>query len=45
MTSEWIIHLADVEAHLRHGIIEKLFMHPGPGDSLQIVVDHEQIEL
>jgi uncharacterized protein (DUF2249 family) len=40
-TTERVIDVADVEPRLRHGIIVQLFKHLEPGQSLQIVVDHD----
>ena len=38
--NERVIQVSEIEPRLRHGIIEKLFRHLTPSESLQIVVDH-----
>jgi uncharacterized protein (DUF2249 family) len=40
-TTERVIDVAEIEPRLRHGIIVQLFKHLEPGQSLQIVVDHD----
>ena len=39
--NERVIQVTEIEPRLRHGIIEKLFRHLTPSESLQVVVDHD----
>jgi uncharacterized protein (DUF2249 family) len=40
--TERVVEVADIEPRFRHGIIAQLFKHLEPGDSLQIIVDHDR---
>jgi uncharacterized protein (DUF2249 family) len=39
--SERVIKVAEIDPRHRHTIIMQLFAHLGPGDSLQLVTDHD----
>jgi len=39
--SERVIRVADIDPQHRHAILSRLFEHLAPGDSLQIIVDHD----
>jgi hypothetical protein len=40
-STERVIDVADIELRFRHSIIGQLFKHLEPGNSLQIVFDHD----
>lgn len=43
--SERVIRVADIDPQHRHAILFRPFEHLAPGDSLQIVVDHDPTRL